>query len=112
MKFSSAHDNFLKGPMKEFCSVWYYSWKIVELAPFEDVHFGLFFYSAPNKPWPPHAVAGSLFINPLCTHIVFERSTNREWLNPPGTFSVGQCGSLEQVAWVLVIQKENLSVNN
>ena len=46
-------------------------------------------------------------------HVVFERSTDREWQNPPGTSSDGRASFLVQVAWVLVNQRqEKLSVNN
>ena len=44
----------------------------------------------------PYLIPGNLFINALCAHAVFERSTNREWHNPSGTFSDGQGDPLEQ----------------
>ena len=54
----------------------------------------------------------SLFINPLCTHAVFERSTDKEWHNSFKTSSNDQRDSFEQVAWVLATQTQGLSVNN
>ena len=44
----------------------------------------------------PNAFPDSLFINLLCAHVVFERSTDREWHNPSGTSSDGRDDSLEQ----------------
>ena len=54
--------------------------------------------------WLPHAFPGSLFINPLHAHIVFEISTERDSQNPSGT-SHGRVGSLEQVSWVFATQR-------
>ena len=42
-----------------------------------------------------NALTDCLFINPLCAHIVFERSTDREWPNSFGTSSDGWVDSLE-----------------
>ena len=44
----------------------------------------------------PNGNLGSLFINPLCAHAVFERSTDVEWHNPPGNYSDGRGDPLEQ----------------
>ena len=44
----------------------------------------------------PNAFPDSLFINLLCTHAVFERSTDREWHNPYGT-SDGRGDPWEQI---------------
>ena len=49
-------------------------------------------------PWLPHAFLGSLFINFLSANVLFERSTNGEWLNSSGTSSDVWSGSLNQVA--------------
>ena len=38
----------------------------------------------------PSVIPGNLFINPLCAHAVFEKSTDREWHNPSGTSSDGR----------------------
>ena len=58
-------------------------------------------------PWLPDAFIGDLFINSLCTHTVFERSTDK------GTSSDSHGGLLEQVTSVLATQKqEKLSINN
>ena len=64
-------------------------------------------------PWLLHLFPGSLFINSLCVHVLFERSTDGEWHNPPGTSSEGGGGSLEQVAWMPTTQRqEKLSIDN
>ena len=65
--------------------------------------------------WLSHAFPDSLFINALCAHIMFERSTEGEFHNPTGTSSDGRTGSLEQVAWVLATQRQKdfpLKINN
>ena len=61
----------------------------------------------------PHAFPCSWFINSLCAHVAFERSTDEEWHNLSGTSSDGWGRSLEQVARVPATQRqEKLSVNN
>ena len=59
------------------------------LVPNVIIMIGLILVMAPN------VVPGSLFINLLCAHVVFERSTDKERHNPPGT-SDGRADSLEQ----------------
>ena len=44
----------------------------------------------------PHAIQGSLFFNPLSSHVVFERSTDAVWHYLSGT-SDGWVDSLDQV---------------
>ena len=41
-------------------------------------------------PWLPHAFPASLFINLLCAHVVFERSTDGGWHILSGTSSDGR----------------------
>ena len=43
--------------------------------------------------WLPHAFAVSLFINSLCAHVVFERSTYGEWNNLSESSSDGWLGA-------------------
>ena len=43
-----------------------------------------------------NAFSGSSFINPVCAHAVFERSTEKEWHNPSGTSSDGWSDPSEQ----------------
>ena len=63
--------------------------------------------------WLPHAFPDTLLINPLCAHIVFKRSLDKEWHNPSETSSDGRDSALEEVAWVLVTQRQEvLSVKN
>ena len=54
----------------------------------------------------------SWLINSLCAHM-FEKSTDEGWNSLSRTSPDGQCGSLEQIAWILATQKqEKLSINN
>ena len=50
----------------------------------------------------PNAFLDSWFMNPVCTHAEFERSTDKEWHNPSRTS--------DKVAWILATQE--LSLNN
>ena len=44
----------------------------------------------------PNVFPDSFLINPLCAHAMFERFTDREWHNPPGTSSDSRCDPLKQ----------------
>ena len=64
-------------------------------------------------PWPPREFPGSLIINLLRAHVVFEKSTDGEWHNLFGTSSDGGGDSLDQVVWLLATQRqEELAFNN
>ena len=55
----------------------------------------------------------SLFISPLCAHIVFERSIDGEWHDPSISNLYGWDGLLEKVAGVSTTQRhDKLCVNN
>ena len=55
----------------------------------------------------------SLFISFPSAHAVFERSTDKEWHNPSGTFLTVAVIRWNKVAWMLATQRqEELSVNN
>ena len=53
-------------------------------------HFGLIMVTVPNL------ISCILFINRFCADAVLERSTDKEWHNPPGTFSEIWGDPLEQ----------------
>ena len=60
----------------------------------------------------PNAFPDSLFINLLCAHDVFEKSTDREWHNPMELLLTAGVICWNKVACMLATQKqEELSVN-
>ena len=71
------------------------------------------FYIVALASWLTYAFPGSLFINLLCAHIVFERSPDEGWHNLSATPYDSQDGLLEQAARVLATPKqEEISINN
>ena len=74
-------------------------WTWLAMSIFNEDHHAMNSSSSPDVTqlwYYSIAYLDSLFINPVCAHTVFERSTDKEWYNPSGN-SDGWGDPLEQI---------------